>query len=727
MNPARLPRESRDTLFLLAVLAWTLLPQLRQVPPWCSALAYAALAWRAWLAWSGGALPSRWLLVLALVGASAGTMMSHQSLLGPSAGVTLLVVMSALKTLELRARRDATVVFFLGFFLVLANFLHSQSLATAAAMGVSVWLLVAALVLAHLPEMPAASGVAGTPPRPRVLHALGLSARLLLTGLPLIIALFLLFPRVAPLWSMPGPGIGRTGLSDQLTLGDVAELAQDDTLALRLQFEGGAVPPPSQLYFRGPVLSLPEGSGWRRAPDGGVGLVPAPAPSASAPPARTVRYEMTVEPLGLGTLPLLETARTRPTRPDAEFDQPWWRHPEGHWPTHRPLTERVRLRATATLDTPLHQTQAGAPAADVAATPVSPNDPRWARYLQLPAGRHPRTLAWADAQRAALAAEARDSAGLAQWLLDHIRREPYVYTLVPGLLGAEPVDGFWLDSRSGFCEHYASAVTVVLRRWGIPARIVTGYLGGEINPVNGVLEVRQRDAHAWVEYWQAGRGWVRLDPTGAVAPERIRRGERPAPVRGMVAQTLVDLDPLLLEEVRAAWGAAEHQWNQWVLGYTPHRQQDLLAALGWEDLGLRGLGQALAGALAATVGLGALWLLLRAGRGRRDPWLRGHERLRRILLRQGYAAPEHLAPLGLLEHLREQVGPGTDLAELDQALRQLSQWRYAPDVQRGALRPLWRAAWRAAGRLPVRAARPVPAPGTTDGPTPDAPPAPASG
>ena len=198
------PRETRDTLFLLAVLAWTLLPQITQVPAWCSALAYAALAWRARLAWRGAALPSRWLLLLALVGASLGTVLSHQTLLGKSAGLTLLVVLAALKTLELRARRDATVVFFLGFFLVLASFLHSQSLLTALAMGISVWTLLAALVLAHMPE-----------DRPPLTLALGLAARLLLTGLPLIVLLFLLFPRVAPLWSLPADGTGRTGLSDR--------------------------------------------------------------------------------------------------------------------------------------------------------------------------------------------------------------------------------------------------------------------------------------------------------------------------------------------------------------------------------------------------------------------------------------------------------------------------------------------------------------------------------
>jgi protein-glutamine gamma-glutamyltransferase len=692
MKWAALPRESRDTLFLLATLAWTMLPQLTHVPPWCAALAYAALGWRAWLAWSGGALPSRWLLVLALLGAAAGTLVSHQSLLGPSAGVTLLVVMSALKTLELRARRDATVVFFLGFFLVLANFLHSQSLVTALAMGLSVWLLVAALVLAHLPSpMPGRSGQLPDPDTSRATlpHALALSARLLLTGLPLVIVLFLLFPRVAPLWTMPGPGTGKTGLSDQLTLGDIAELAQDDSLALRLQFEG-AVPAPSQLYFRGPVLSESAGSGWQRR----TRAEPIPEPESALTAARTaprVRYEMTVEPMALGTLPLLENARTGPTLPDVAQEPPWGHHPEGYWFSPHPLSERTRVLATAMLDTPVHARESAADA------PVQADDPRWAPYLALDADQHPRTLAWADAQRRNFRSDAADSTPRAQWLLDHIREQPFVYTLVPGPGGRDPVDVFWLDSRAGFCEHYASAVTVVLRRWGIPARIVTGYLGGEVNPLNGVLEVRQRDAHAWVEYWHAARGWVRLDPTGAVAPERIRRGERLVAPRGRVGQMLVQLDPQLLEQARAAWGAAEHHWNQWVLGYSVHRQQNLLARLGWEGLDSRDLGRLLAGGFAAMVCAGAAVALWQVRRQRQDPWMRGHSRLQQILRRRGYEAPDHLAPSGLLDCLRQQTD--ADLAELAVPLEQLSQWRYAPDSTRTALHPLWRTAHRTAARL----------------------------
>ena len=513
-----------------------------------------------------------------------------------------------------------------------------------------------------------------------------------------MVALFLLFPRVAPLWAMPGPGTGKTGLSDRLTLGDVAELAQDDSLALRLQFDG-PVPAPAQRYFRGPVLSEPEGNGWQRRSR----VDPVADPASGTPQARTapsLRYEMTAEPLGITTLPLLESARTSPALPDAAASWQWTRHAEGYWFTQRPLSERMRVLATAVLDTPEH-TAARAPDTDTAAA-VPADDPRWAPYLVLPDGHHPRTQAWADRQRLTFD-PAADSAQLAQRLLDHIRQQPYVYTLAPGLGGQDPVDDFWLDRRAGFCEHYASAVTVVLRRWGVPARIVTGYLGGEVNPLNGVLEVRQRDAHAWVEYWHPRRGWVRLDPTSAVAPERIRRGERALAPSGPVGQLLVDLDPALLEQARAVWGAAEHQWNQWVLGYSAHRQQDLLSRLGWEGLDGRDLGRVLAGGFATVVGLGVLGVWWRSRALRPDPWLRGQERLRRILRQRGYDAPDHLAPAGLFDHLRQQTD--ADLGQLGTVLGQLSQWRYAPAGASGPLRPLWRAAHRLAAQLPPR--RPV--------------------
>ena len=253
-----LPRDARDTLFLLAVIAWIMLPQAQHMPWWSSAFATALLLWRARLALTGTALPGRWVLAGALVIAIAATWAAHKTIVGRDAGVTLVVMLLALKTLELRARRDAMVVFFLGFFVLLSNFFYSQSLPTAAAMVLGLMGLLTALVNAHM--------TAGKPP---LMQALRTAAKLALWGAPVMVALFLFFPRMAPLWGVPADDLaGRSGLSENMRVGEVASLAMDDSVALRIRFDtpGEKEPPASTLYFRGPVLSQFDGRNWRADP-----------------------------------------------------------------------------------------------------------------------------------------------------------------------------------------------------------------------------------------------------------------------------------------------------------------------------------------------------------------------------------------------------------------------------------------------------------------------------
>ena len=252
----RLPREARDTLFLLAVIAWIVLPHVPRLPLWCSLFTGAVLLWRARLAVTNAPLPNRRLVVLVLVLVGLLTLWSHRTLLGKEAGITMVVAMMALKTLELRARRDAFVVFFLGFFVVLTQFLNSQSMLVAAAMLVSIWGLLTALVLAHMPVGQPAIAQAGV-----------LAARAALLGAPVMALLFVLFPRIGPLWGMPQDASAKTGLSNSMSLGAVAELAKDDSVALRLKFEGRP-PPPDALYLRGPVLGSFDGREWKRVESG---------------------------------------------------------------------------------------------------------------------------------------------------------------------------------------------------------------------------------------------------------------------------------------------------------------------------------------------------------------------------------------------------------------------------------------------------------------------------
>jgi len=640
------PRETRDTLFLLAVVAWTVLPHASNLPWWCSLMSAAMLAWRAQLALRGAALPSRWLLFGVLAAALLLTAMTHRTLAGKEAGVTLLVLLVALKMLELRARRDALVVFFLGFFLVLTHFLQSQSLAIAAAMLVSVWGLLTALVLAHMPVG-----------QPSLRQAGALAGRLALLGAPIMVALFMLFPRVGPLWGVPQDAGAKTGLSGTMVLGLFGELANDDSIAMRLRVVSGTLPPPQQLYFRGPVLDNFDGRTWTMGSSGFPGALRARA--ELRPEGEPVELEVTLEPLRLATLPALEAT---PELPPIDGLRPTLRD-DLHWMLPRPLTERVSFTARA------WPSFAHGPLASV----VGLQD-----FLQLPANHNPRTLQWAaDMRREPRYAEA-DANTLAQALLTHIRTQPFSYTLTPGEYGEDGrdhiVDEFWLDRRAGYCEHYAAAFVVVMRALDVPARVVTGYQGVERNPIDGSLVVRQSHAHAWAEYWQPGQGWRRADPTAAVAPERIDRSQPLRPPRGFVAAAFEGVAPNALLRLRDAWEATNHLWNQWVLNYSRASQFELLKRLGFDQPDWRDLAAVLTGLVVAASLLGAAWAWREQHRA--DPWLRAYARVRRVADGLGLAAGATVPPRSLAAQLLARHGSRAGPAAV--ALRRLEAQRYGP-------------------------------------------------
>jgi transglutaminase-like putative cysteine protease len=667
------PRETRDILFQLAVIGWILMPHLGHLPVWCGALAAVVLAWRAHLALTGGPLPKRWRVFAVLVVAVALTAWSERTLLGREAGVMMLVVLMALKTLELRARRDAMVVFFLGFFLVLTHCLYSQSLLTALAMGVSTWGLLTALVLANMPVG-----------RPSLQRAGAHAARSALLGLPVMAALFLLFPRFGPLWGLPPDGVGRTGLSGSLRLGGVADLANDDSIAFRIRFDG-AQPAPEALYFRGPVLSRFDGVEWlpsvfagARGSQRSIDLQVAGAP---------LRYEMMLEPIRLALLPLLEATPPKPGGMPLLPDWSPWMGPDLAWHTDRLVGERLRLSAEAWTHFS-HGQQIDDTERDV--------------LRALPAGFNPRTLAWAAQMRAQLGdADARTVAAA---LMAYIRQVNFVYTLQPGVYGRDAVDEFWLDRREGFCEHFATSFVVVMRAMGVPARVVTGYQGAEPADEDGFRVVRQSHAHAWAEYWRADAGWVRADPTAAVAPERVR-ASRPLPLRpGLVAGALNTMSPALAARLRQTWELVDSRWNQWVMGYSRTKQFSLLQALGVQSPDWTDLARALVLLLALAAAGGAVWAW--HDRRRQDPWQRLHGRLCRSLQGAGVAALPHHPPRTLATLVRARHGAAGET--LAQHLDALDRWRYAPGGARLPARGWWARTAREAARLRITSA---PAPG----------------
>jgi protein-glutamine gamma-glutamyltransferase len=647
-NWGQLPRETRDTLFQLAVIAWTVLPHLSHLPWWCSALTGLVLVWRGHLALNNAPLPGRWPVIGLLVIATLLTLWTERTLFGKDAGVTMLVVLMALKTLELRARRDALVVFFLGFFLVLTHCLYSQSLLTALSMIVSTWGLMTAQVLSSMPVG-----------RPSLKRAGGIAMRSALLGLPLMLLLFVLFPRFGPLWGLPQDGLGKTGLSGSLRMGGVAEIAGDDTIAFRVRFEGP--PPPSQLlYFRGPVLPHFDGVEWHqsRVRAGLPGMAPELQLRGGPRP-----YEMLLEPIRLPVLPLLEATPDQPGAAPVLRDWILSATPDLQWRTDRLVAERLRFRAQAWLNHVIGPTR---------------DLPGRLELTRIPDGSNPRAVEWARRLRASPGLADAGASMLAQALLDHIRGTGFTYTLAPGEYGRDGIDEFWLDRKLGFCEHYAASFVLLMRAMGVPARIVTGYQGAERPDADGWMTVRQSHAHAWAEYWEAGIGWRRIDPTAAVAPNRIL-DSRPLPGRqGLMAGALNTMSPALAQRLRDAWELLDNRWNQWAMSYSRSRQFDLLASLGveapsWQDLAFVLIGIASALSLG---GAGWAWW----DRHRQDPWLRLHARMRGALLQLGIEAGPHDGPGLLARRVLQRFGEaGAPLAE---SLGRLDRQRYGPENRR---------------------------------------------
>jgi transglutaminase-like putative cysteine protease len=653
-----LPRDARDTLFLLTVIAWVMAPQVSNLPVWCSGMAAVVLLWRGSIALRGQSLPSRWWLAGLLALAAAGTYYSHRTLLGRDAGVTLIIVLLALKTLELRAQRDAFVVFFLGFFALLSNFFFSQSLATAAAMLVGLLGLLTALVNSHMPV--------GRPP---LLEAAKTAGGMALLGAPVMAVLFVLFPRVAPLWGVPSDAMsGRSGLSASMQVGNIASLALDDSIAMRIRFED--VPPRmSDLYFRGPVLSSFNGREWRPLRSAfPQRLQPGANLQVSGPP---VGYQVILEGNNRPWLLVLDATAERPLIPGYAPSM----GADLQWVTERPMTDLVRYRAQSVTNF------RHGPVQNVTALQD---------YVDLPANFNPRTLQWASELRRDPRYARADAATFVSVVLEHLRRGGYSYTLEPGVYGTHTADEFWFDRKEGFCEHIASGFVVLMRALNIPARIVTGYQGGELNSLDGYWSVRQSDAHAWAEVWLAEKGWVRVDPTSAVAPGRTGSLQRLLAPRGAMAQALGAVSPALALSLRALWDAVNNRWNQWVLNYSQAKQLDLLRHLGFTSPDWEDLGYVLIGIVVAASLLGAAWTLWE--RHRQDPWLRLLQTARARLQRLGLAVPDNAAPRQIATLVLQHAAPADHGAHcLNQWLLEMEAWRYAPHATRKPLGTLTRA------------------------------------
>ncbi len=600
-RPDREPLSRRLLIALILLLVAAVAPHILHLHGWITGFFQASVALRIASMLRPKLLPGRLLLfVLAMVGL-ANVIVSYPVLFSGEAAIALMTSMVGLKLLEIHSRRDLYIVVFIGYFLLATQFLFNQEMVMV---GYVIVLTVAltGVLLENSRHHPSNHPI----------KTFGTALALLLQALPIMLVLFIFFPRLSgPVWFLDVfERSGTTGLSDSITMGSISNLVLSSKVAFRVEFKDPPPAPPLR-YWRGPVLWETDGKGWTR----GKPLIYSNPPQLHTE-GPAIEYSVTLEPTGRRWVMVLDLPDTIPHQSEMLGDFQVLRG--------EPIHDRIRYSASSRV-----RYNTGH---------ITP--PERAQGLQLPDNITPRIRNLVQGWRSTAA----NNRGVVNLALSHFRNQEFYYTLRPPIVNDNPVDQFLFESRRGFCEHFATSFTLLMRVAGIPARVVTGYQGGEFNPLGRHLVVRQSDAHAWSEVWLQGSGWVRVDPTAAVAPERIERSFEfdtgfgsnllGAPIRFGDIQlgTLANM----LKQLRWGMDAINASWHRWVLGYTEERQSTLMNMLGLDFLKGRRLAFAMVGFAAIAVLLLAATLWHR-GRKRVDPVYADYLRFCNKLKRSGLA------------------------------------------------------------------------------------------
>lgn len=547
---SRLAADHPQLLWLIAGISLAVIPHIVRIPMWIPFVFSFLVLWRLFASAKKTVATASPLFKLVIaIAITIGVFLSYGTLTGRDAGVSLLILLAGIKLIELREERDYYICVFITLLLVLTNFFYSQTIIIAGYMAFTMLIIVGTLI-----SLNDANHKLATLDRFRV------AGIFLLQAIPLMLLLFIFFPRIpGPLWGLPKDAYSaKTGINDEMSPGSINQLAFTNDVAFRVEFDG-AIPEKSRLYWRGPVLTYTDGFKWvperPRRLTGRVWL-----------DSNNFRYTITLEPTDKNWLYGLEMPASVP-------DDSFFSH-DMQIRTRVPVRSRTRYQLSSFTDYRLYAT----------------DEEELASALQLPPGYHSKTVSLGRSWRN----QGMTSEELIRNALQFFNREEFYYTLTPPLLLDDPIDQFLFDTRRGFCEHYAASFVILMRAAGIPARVVTGYQGGSINPVGNYLIVRQRDAHAWTEVWLGEQaGWVRVDPTSAVAPARVNIG-----IESALPESLFQI-PLGLQNNDMArdmwirftntWDAINNRWNQWVLGYDEKRQFLMLERIGLGKFGYQGL------------------------------------------------------------------------------------------------------------------------------------------
>ena len=630
MNPKAVTYE--QLLAIFACLALALLAHWGSLPPWVLATVAVSGVIRLLLARRGRTAPRAARLTIAFL-AIALLFLQFRTFNGLSAGTALLALVAGLKLLETETQRDIYIITLIIYFASVAALLQSTSFLLFAYLTGVCWLTTATLLR-----------LTSTLPVPEWRRCLRYAGRILGQALPLALVLWILFPRFAePLWHIPQDGhVAGSGLSDSMSPGDIDRLVQSDEVAFRVHF-ASAAPPPQERYWRGPVMHDFDGRTWLRA---------YPSPRA-APPLQpqgpAYEYIVSLEPHEHRWIFALDWP-SRWNRPDAVLTNDY------NLVQRDPVSRPIDVAATS-----YTRVQSSEPLADALRR----------RDTRLPPHSNPRAVQLAQSLRSAHP----DDEDYVHAVLAMFRQQPFYYTLTPPTLGNNAVDDFLFDTKRGFCEHYASAFAVLMRAAGIPAHVVTGYQGGAFNRFADYWILRQSDAHAWDEVWMDGRGWQRIDPTSAVAPERVYKDAYDALNADETSAGRRQLRFQWLADARLRLDALKQIWRTRVLFFDQASQQELLEWLNIPEPD----GQKLVMLLAAALVVVLCWLTWLVRREvdsvPKDALLRAYSRLCVKLSAVGIPRQSHEGPEDFALRV---AGRRPDLGPAVTALcRQYSILRYA--------------------------------------------------
>ena len=583
MTGFQIPRNS--LVWMLAAQIAVIVPHVPRLPVWVTLICVGCGLWRVMVYQGRWSYPGRWTKVVFVIAGLVGIGVGYQGrVYGLEPAVALLVIAFVLKLLEMQHKRDAYIVILLGYFVAITEFLFFQSIPYALYILFSVVLITAALI-----------GLNQTQSHRQPLKTLKLAATLMVQSIPMMLVLFVLFPRISPLWTVPLESqAAKSGVTDRMSPGDIASLSLSPELAFKASFNG-PVPGPSQLYWRGLVLENYDGKTWTRRTNLTDGIwrdsqtMPVWAKHIERL-GNTQSYSIILEPTRQNWLFSLAAADLSANADIAMLDDYTLAYVH-----RRGVTTKFKYAVTSDLEYRLE-------------TDLS--DEVRQRTTNLPSGSNPRARELANL----LYAAATSDADYVNRVLIYYADEEFVYTLAPPVLGDNDIDEFLFDSQRGFCEHYAGSFVFMMRTAGIPARIVLGYQGGEYNALANYIAVHQFDAHSWAEVWYEGRGWVRVDPTRMVSPERIQRG-----LESAVADenTFLANSPLSwlkyrqllwLQDLRQQLDAIGHYWDNWVVGYNPRTQLEFLSTY-FENINASRLGLLMLTTFFVLLGIVALFVL----------------------------------------------------------------------------------------------------------------------